>query len=242
MFFVVFFGLYCVFLKPLEEMKMKKLLAVAMCMVLVTISVSQATYTDITFVTGNIAPTGTMTNYGGAAYHPALPGCTVANMNRPGTTGNGEVSVPVWTPEGGGADNELLIWNDGTPDEQQVMRLTFPAPVDLKELGFVACFAIGEGGDRLGNAPSFRINEGAWMVFGDPAYSGWFASGDVVSTWDYAGITGNFTDVVTVDYLLGDWVGGYSPRIGAITALEVPEPLTIGLLSLGSLALLRKRR
>ncbi len=216
---------------------MKKFLAVAMCMVLMSISVSQAAYVDITFVTGNIAPTGTMSDYGGAIPHPALPGASVANMNRPGTAGNGEISVPMW-PQEGANDNEALIWNDNTPDEQQVMRLTFPAPVNLKEVGILSDFAgLGSGADRAGNNPSFRINDGDWMLF-----EGATVAADVHNWWDYAGLTGNFTDVITVDYYLGDWNPGYSPRIGAVVALEVPEPLTISLLSLGSLALLRKRR
>lgn len=249
MFCVVFFGVYCVFLKPLEEMKMKKFLAVAMCMLLVSISVSQAAFVDIptSIVNGNIAPTGTMTNYGdGVNTTPFVVG-SAANLNVPGSTGNGAVSVPVYAPGREGAnDTEVAIWcDDGGPggnDTLQVVRLTFPEPVDLVELGVFETFAgVGNGFDRFGNVPSFRVNGGGWMSFGDG--NNWGLVFDAIDWWDYASVKGDFTDVTTVDYRVWDWLDPYSgsPRIGAIVTL-VPEPVTIALLSLGSLALLRKRR
>lgn len=218
-------------------MKKSVFLAVAVCSLVLSVSVSQAAYVDITCITGNIAPTGTMSDFGGAVPHPALPGCSVANMNRPGTAGNGEISVPMY-PQEGANDNELLIWNDGTPDEQQVMRLTFASPVNLKEVGIFGDFnGLGQGSDRHGLDPSFRINGGAWML-----YDAATLIVDAHNWWDYIGVTGNFTDVVTVDFYLGDWVAGTSPRIGAVTALEVPEPMTMTLLGLGSVLCVVRRR
>lgn len=196
------------------------------CLVQFCISASQAYYADIAFVTDNVAPTGAMSNLGGAAYHPVLPGTSVVNMNVAGTYGNGAVSVPMY-PQSGYNDNELLIWNDNTPDEQQVMRLTFSSPVNLREVGIVADFSgVGAGSDRFGKEPSFRINGGDWMVYGDPAYN-WGLSADVMNWWDYACVTGSFTNVTTVDYRLGDWTAGYSPRIGAVTALGNLEPVQV---------------
>jgi len=219
------------------QMKKSVFLAVAVCSLVLSVSVSQAAYVDITCVTGNIAPTGTMSDFGGAVPHPALPGASVANMNRPGTTGNGEISVPVY-PQAGADDNEALIWNDVTPDEQQVMRLTFSSPVHLKEVGIFGIFAgVGNGDDRCGNNPSFRINGGEWMLFD------WTTKQeDAQNWWDYIGVTGNFTNVVTVDYSLGDWTAGVSPRIGAVTAIEVPEPMIMTLLGLGSVLCVVRRQ
>jgi len=219
------------------RMKTSVFLGVAMCLILLSASVSRAGYTDITCVTGNIAPTGTMSDFGGAVPHPALPGCSVANLNRPGTAGNGEISVPVY-PQEGANDQEALIWNDNTPDEQQVMRLTFSTPVHLKEVGILSDFyLVGQGSDRPGNNPSFRINGGEWMPF-DAAT----LLVDAHNWWDYIGVTGDFTDVVTVDYSLGDWFAGSSPRIGTVVALEVPEPATMSLLVLGGLGMIVRRK
>ena len=64
---------------------------------------------------------------------------------------------------------------------------------------------------------------------------------DVHDYWDYAAITGDFQDVTTVDYLLGDFAGAQGPRMGAVVAI-VPEPVSICLLGLGSLTLMRRKR
>jgi len=198
---------------------MKKIfLAVFLLAVMLAVSQSQAAYEDIIFATGNLAPTGTMSEYGGAVPHPALPGASVTNLNKPGTVGNGALSVPMYD-QPGCDDNELLIWADKTTDDQQIMRLTFPAPVNLKEIGIIADFGLGVGADRWGKNARFRINAT------DPNDPSWIDAellvGDVQDWFDYACATDDFQNVTTIDYRISDFVASdaYSPRIGAVLAL-----------------------
>jgi len=165
-----------------------------------------------------------MSEYGGAVPHPALPGASVTNLNKPGTVGNGALSVPMF-PQGGFDDNALLIWADSTTENQQIMRLTFPAPVNLKEVGIIADFGLGNFSDRQGKNARFRIN-------GNDPNDPWLTTallvGDVQDWFDYACARGDFQNVITVDFWLSDVAANdaYSPRIGAVLALteETPTP------------------